>query len=110
MSDSPTAEKPYLEVELLMKIGTDGSDAQILPVAEIDDGRLLIFIRGHRYAEVNIPHHTAEAIFCYTCHLVGVPPNQPALFEMGVLTRNIAAIHEQYDHLAQKPPWGQEQG
>ncbi|MEI2773379.1 MAG: hypothetical protein V9G98_22500 [Candidatus Competibacter sp.] len=106
MSDTTTGEKPYLECELLVKISANGSGAEILPVPEIEEGRWLELIRTSTYAEVNIPHHTEDAIYCYTCFLVGVPHNQPAIFEMGVLSRNIAAIHEQYGHLAKKPEWG----
>lgn len=103
---APTTEKPYLECELLVKISSDGSGAEIVPVSEIEDARWLELIRTPTYAEVNIPHHTAEAIYCYTCHLVGVPHNQPAVFQMGVLSQNMAAIHEQYGHLAKEPDWG----
>lgn len=106
MSDTATDEKPYLECELLVKINSDGSEVEILPMSEIEDARWLQLIRTPIYAEVNLPHHTEDAIYCYTCFLVGVPHNQPAIFQMGVLMRIMAAIHDQYGRLAKEPDWG----
>lgn len=97
--------KPYYEVELVAELDT----MALIHKSDVNPGGLLDALDGHAYAEVNIPYHTDEAIYCYTIHILNVPHHRPAMVEILMLTGMIEQIHAQFGHLAHKPTWGQEQ-
>jgi hypothetical protein len=94
-------EKPYYEIEFAV-IFLDGGHIRLTPVEELTPGEALDAVKDGIFAEVAIPYHTAEAIYCFTCHIFGVPASQPAIVEMVSLQDIAPQIYLDYGHLAKE--------
>lgn len=95
-------DKPYLELELV----TQHHNGALVsaPLLNITSPELLTLIHRHVFAEVNIPHHTTNAVYCYTFHIMHKQNAEPAIEEMMNLSANIQLFHERFGHLAQPMP------
>lgn len=71
-------------------------DVVIIPVAALEPGEALQAITDHLFAEVNIPHHTDQSIYCFICHLFGIPNSQPAIMEMLALQKLAPQIYDDF--------------
>lgn len=92
-----TTEKPYYEVKLVAVF--DGPHLKIGHLDDIESGPALAAIRAGEWAEVNIPYHTAEAIYCFAVTIANKPAHEPAITEMLTLQRLAAQLYADYgDH------------
>lgn len=94
---SGTTEKPYRELELVAEL--HGVSVGFLPVADLEPGELLEAVKAKTFAESKLSHHTDDAVYRYTIHLLNVPRDYPATVEMQMLTGISEEIHKAYSHL-----------
>ena len=97
--------KPYFELEMTA-IRVNGC-LLIMPVSELTEGEALNAVKDNIFAEVNIPHHTGDAVYCYTFHIFNRLNHEPAIVEMMDLSNMITKIHRDYGHLCQQVDIGE---
>lgn len=68
----------------------------VMPVASLDDGEAAAAVRGLFFAEVNLPHHTVDAVYGYTFHIFNKLNHEPAIVEVALLQQEIERIHARY--------------
>lgn len=91
----------YLELELAAWLDDEGI-IMTIPVADLRPGDAYDAIQANLFAELNIPYHTDDAIYCYTFHLFNKLNNELALVEAAQLQSIIERIHADYSHLARE--------
>lgn len=87
----PEQQKPYYELELAAFLDADGLRA--IPIVDLQAGDALDAIKEHVFAELNIPHHTEDAVYCYVFHLFNKPNSEPAIGEALLLQAIIEKVH-----------------
>lgn len=74
----------------------------VMPLSKIEpDSEAQKAVEEHLFAEVNIPHRTTGKGYVYTFHVFGLPNPVPAIREIAILHKEIAAIHEIYHEQAE---------
>ena len=74
----------------------------VIPVPALEDGDALDAVKKELFANVNIPYHTADAVYAYTFHIFNKPYHQLAVQEMMALNNIIGQIHQRYGQPAVK--------
>lgn len=112
--------KPLRQLELVAIFLNPPAIAATNPAATLLlDGSLLIMpvtdlaagsdaaegVRDSLFAEVNIPHHTADAIYGYTFHIFNRLNHEPAIAEATLLQQEIERVHARYAKQTQAMSW-----
>ncbi len=87
--------KKYYEIELAVFFFDDGR-VFFANVELLEEGEAKRAVEDNIFAEVNIPYHTDEAIYCFTCHIFNKPNHIPAIPEIVVLKQIAPWLHNKF--------------
>lgn len=87
--------KKYYEIELAVLFLDDGR-VTFSNVELFEEGEAKRAVEDNLFAEVNIPYHTDDAIYCFICHIFNKPNHIPAIQETGVLMRMAPWLHNKF--------------
>lgn len=90
-------DKKYYELELVAYFSSEG--LLVAPIADLAEGDALDAVKDGIFAEVNIPYHTGDSVYCFTFHIFNKLNHEVALTEMLALQNIIGQVHRDFGHL-----------